>query len=280
MTQEKGKNLFTSAPAATVTSTTTAPSGLTPPSVVQKARSPEEYAAQQKANEKMTEERNKAAVAREQTAITSGQKAEKNVKEYEQFLGLLKETPEAFGITQKSGIVPGIAELAKEGINVPLLGQLKVPGMEEGIARMTLSEKALENRSKADTFAKRQALDYRKNIFEGTGAVSDSETAAANLATGLDKTNPTAANRLFAVLNMEREKLAADRYKGWQDFSKQEKAAGRTPNFGDYEQTDYYTTKSVEEMDKRLAALLPAYVKPKSAEGKKDISSFHSKKPG
>ena len=274
--------IFATAPAATVTpsASAAAPSELTPPSVVQKARSPEEYAARQKADEAITLDRNKAATVREQTAIDSGKKAEKNVKEYDQFLGLLKETPEAFGITQKSGIVPGIAELAKEGISVPLLGQLKVPGMEEGIARMTLSEKALENRSKADTFAKRQALQYRKEIYEGTGSVSDSETAAANAAIGLDKTNPTAANRLFAVLNMEREKLNAERYKGWQDFSKQARAAGRTPNFGDYEQTDYYTTKSVEDMDKRLAALLPSYVKPKGAEGKKDISSFHSKKPG
>jgi hypothetical protein len=274
--------VFATAPAATVTpnAPAAAPSGLTPPSAVQKARGPEEYAARQKADAAMTEERNKAAVAREQTEVTAGKKAEKNVKEYEQFLGLLKETPEAFGITQKSGIVPGIAELSKEGVSVPLLGQFKVPGVEEGIARMTLSEKALENRSKADTIAKRQALDYRKEIYQGTGAVSDSESAAANLATGLDKTNPTAANRLFAVLNMERQKLAADRYNGWIEYKKQEKSAGRTPNFGDYEETDYYTTKSVNDMDKRLAALLPSYVKPKGEEGKKDIGSFHSKKPG
>jgi hypothetical protein len=142
------------------------------------------------------------------------------------------------------------------------VGQFKVPGIEEGIARMTLSEKALENRSKADTIAKRQALDYRKNVYQGTGAVSDAESRAADLASGLDKSNPAAANRLFAILNLEREKLAQDRYNGWIEYKKQEKSAGRTPNFVDYEETDYYKNKSVQDMDKRLDKLLPSYVKP------------------
>jgi hypothetical protein len=213
-----------------------------------------------------------ALVARENETIKQGQKADTNIREFTKMIDLLKETPNMTGIAQVPGVSSSVIALTKDGgVTFPIVGTLRAPELEEAVARKKMSPRELENRSMFDTLAKRAALAYRKEVYEGTGQVSDSETKIAEMANGLSTTSPFRANLMFAILHKERQQLNKDRYDGWIKF----KQANPNKNFSDYEQTDFYRVQSIESMDKRIQAAFPGFFKdPKDM---KPLSSFSKK---
>lgn len=203
--------------------------------------------------------------------------APENIRALERMERILDETPRAVGIAYKPGKGSAAIKLVEEGIQGPFGISLKIPGMEEGIARMSLKQNELDNRAEFNTLAERAALQYRNEVNKGMGSVSNAENVGARVAFGLDVKSPAKANLIFTVLHTEKQKFFMKFNEGWVEFQKKEEAAGRTPSFGAYQKSDYVQKTLVKENDQAIRERLPDLFKQKTPETGSKFDKYYKK---
>lgn len=253
-------------PAATTTTTPPAnfqfkPTGFAPGSKEDLEAKKIQFENANKGAGSESEGRGKTDYTNAETLEAAGKAASDNLPKYEAIKNILHETPRAVGIAYRSGPGSAAIQFVEGGASIPFAGSLKIPGMEEAVARGTLTQKELDNRATFNGLVGQLAMQYKKDVNKGMGSQSDADAKAAETAFGLSNKNPAKANLIFAVLQMEKEKLAQDRYKGWIDYQKNEKAAGRMPEYRNYENSDYYQKTTREQFDKRIREQLPSLFK-------------------
>jgi hypothetical protein len=186
----------------------------------------------------------------------AGAAADKNIRTYEMVQNILHETPRAVGIAYRSGPGSAAIKFVEEGATIPFAGSLRIPGMEEAVARGTLTDKELQNRATFNALVGDLAMAYKKDVNKGMGSQSDADAKAAETAFGISSKNPAKSNLILAILQMEKEKLAKVRNEGWKDYQRQEKAAGRVPEFRDYTLSKFYSDTALQN-DKAIREQLP-----------------------
>lgn len=252
-------------PAATTTTTQPQfqfkPTGFTPGSEEDLKAKQIQFENANKGAGAESEGRGKTDYTNAETLEAAGKAASDNLPKYEAIKNILHETPRAVGIAYRSGPGSAAIQFVESGASIPFAGSLKIPGMEEAVARGTLTQTELNNRATFNGLVGQLAMQYKKDVNKGMGSQSDADAKAAETAFGLSSKNPAKSNLIFAVLQMEKEKLAQDRYKGWIDYQTSEKAAGRMPEYRNYENSQYYQKTTRDAFDKRIREQLPSLFK-------------------
>jgi len=205
-------------------------------------------------------------------------KAKDNIQQYDMAESILRQYPKAFGISQDGSVTAMLSQLIGPGVQVPIVGTLKAPGLEEARAQK-LGPKALAARATFDTLASRFATDYaNQNLTgEGRGTLSNADLKMAGVAKGLSKDVPAASNLIFAVLNRENEQMILERGKAWTTYQQQMRNSGYQPDFNRFRETEAYT-KAMEAKEARIAKRFPEFftaeANAKSTSGQKSPADF------
>ena len=212
------------------------------------------------------------------TLTNAAGKAKDNIQQYDMAEAILRQYPKAFGISQDGSVTAMLSQLIGPGVQVPIVGTLKAPGLEEARAQK-LGPKALAARATFDTLSSRFATDYaNQNLTgEGRGTLSNADLKMAGVAKGLSKDVPAAANLIFAVLNRENEQMILERGKAWTNYQQQMRNAGYQPDFNRFRETEAYTTamdKKEARIAKRFPEFFTAEANAKSTSGEKSPADF------
>jgi hypothetical protein len=212
------------------------------------------------------------------TLTNAAGKAKDNIQQYDMAEAILRQYPKAFGISQDGSVTAMLSQLIGPGVQIPIVGTLKAPGLEEARAQK-LGPKALAARATFDTLSSRFATDYaNQNLTgEGRGTLSNADLKMAGVAKGLSKDVPAAANLIFAVLNRENEQMILERGKAWTAYQQQMRNAGYQPDFNRFRETEAYT-KAMDAKEARIAKRFPEFftaeANAKSTSGGKSPADF------
>jgi hypothetical protein len=159
-------------------------------------------------------------------------------------LNILDNYPEAVGIAFRDRTTGTIISAYKAGL-VPLAGQKDL----EPVFAAQLPREIRVKREQFDSLATNIAAEYRKELNQGLGQVSNYETQMAEKATGLSVSNPVEANRYFATLYLENLRSTKQMIEAWKNY----------PNKNDYtafERSARYKEIQAEN-EERLKKIFP-----------------------
>jgi hypothetical protein len=203
----------------------------------------------------------------------SASRAKDNIQQYDMAESILRQYPKAFGISQDGSVTAMLSQLIGPGVQIPIVGSLKAPGLEEARAQK-LGPKALAARATFDTLASRFATDYaNQNLTgEGRGTLSNADLKMAGVAKGLSKDVPAASNLIFAILNRENEQMLLERGKAWTQYQQDMRSSGQQADFNRFRETDAYT-KAMDAKEARIAKRFPEFF----AKGLEETTSGRNK---
>lgn len=162
-------------------------------------------------------------------------------------INILDTTPEAVGIAFRDRVTGTIISAYKAGL-VPLAGQKDL----EPVFAAQLPREIRVKREQFDSLATNIASEYRRELNQGLGQVSNYETQMAEKATGLSVSNPVEANRYFATLYLENLRSTKQMIAAWKNY----------PNKNDYtafERSPEYK-RIQDENEERLKKIFPPEV--------------------
>ena len=180
------------------------PTGFTPGSEEDLKAKQLQFENSQKSVGSESEGRGKTDATTAEALETAGAAADKNIRTYEMVQNILHETPRAVGIAYRSGPGSAAIKFVEEGATIPFAGSLKIPGMEEAVARGTLTDKELQNRATFNALVGDLAMAYKRDANKGMGSQSDADAKAAETAFGISSKNPAKSNLILAILQMEK----------------------------------------------------------------------------
>jgi hypothetical protein len=210
--------------------------------------------------------------------------AKNNIKEYDMAEAILRKHPKAFGIGQDGSTTAAVIQLIKPGTTIPILGTIKSENIEEAIAQRRLPTEALAARAAFNSIAKRQGVEFAKNNLtgEGRGTLSNADLKMAEVAKGLDKDSPLAANLIFTILNRENEQMMLDRGNLIERHETESRRKGVAPNYSALKASPEWK-KTMEDKEKRVEKRFPEFFKqgtPSGQPGKQSPADFMRNKNG
>jgi hypothetical protein len=205
--------------------------------------------------------------------IDRGQAADTKIQQTTAMINLLKNNEKAFGI----GAVPGIAgatiAITDKGITLPIVGTARAEGFADALASIKSTPQQQADRKIFDSLAANIAAEYRKDLYGGTGPISDTETNAAKVAAGLEGTKQSMlGNLMFARLHQERAMVQKKRYEAYTNW----KSRNPTGSLLQFEMTEDYK-RPAREMDANIREAFPNIFGSASAAQKPSLSSFRRK---
>jgi len=180
------------------------------------------------------------------------------------FENLIKETPTAIGFDAMPGLKGTILDVAEN--------QKILPFGKETVIKNMIGDRAYENRKQLLSLAADLALKYRKDVYKGTGAVSDAESKYAEKAKGLGDENSPKVNIEYARLMSSRSTLDKQLYDGWDQYQKDLKAQGKVAKYRDFEKSQF-AKDAYKAHDDRLKSLHPEWYKEESKGGQRKTKS-------
>jgi len=214
----------------------------------------------------------KMDAARTEKIIERGQAADARIQQATGMINLLKNNERAFGLGAVPGITGATIAITEKGITLPIVGTARAEGFSDALASLQSSPREQEARKKFDALASNIAAEYRKDLYSGTGPISDSESKAAQVATGLEGTKQTMlGNLMFARLHQERAIVQKKRYEAllnWRDRNP-------TTPLREFEKTEDYK-RPAREMDANIREAFPNIFGSGTGE-KPSLSSFRRK---
>lgn len=210
--------------------------------------------------------------ARAEKIIDRGQAADARIQQTTGMINLLKNNERAFGLGAVPGITGATIAITEKGITLPIVGTARAEGFSDALASLQSSPREQEARKKFDALASNIAAEYRKDLYSGTGPISDSESKAAQVATGLEGTKQSMlGNLMFARLHQERAMVQKKRYEAYTDW----KTRNPTGSLLQFERTEAYK-KPAREMDANIREAFPNIFGSGTGE-KPSLSSFRRK---
>lgn len=182
MIQEKGKGLFTSAPATTAAQAPAAPAN----------ESRADYERRMKEQGEISTSRIKEAEVKRTEVLN----ARESSIETGNAIGRIENTlntpagVKAVGVFNKPGVVSAFGQILSEGIQAGNFGSVKFTGLENAVRAAGGDQKTIDAaQSLARDFAQMQ-LNIAKRDLKGQGAVSDNERAIVAKVTGSTANSP------------------------------------------------------------------------------------------
>jgi len=210
--------------------------------------------------------------ARAEKIIDRGQAADARIQQTTGMINLLKNNEKAFGLGAVPGITGATIAITEKGITLPIVGTARAEGFSDALASLQSSPREQEARKKFDALASNIAAEYRKDLYSGTGPISDSESKAAQVATGLEGTKQSMlGNLMFARLHQERAMVQKKRYEAYTDW----KTRNPTGSLLQFERTEEYK-RPAREMDANIREAFPNIFGSGTGE-KPSLSSFRRK---
>lgn len=210
--------------------------------------------------------------ARAEKIIDRGQAADARIQQTTGMINLLKNNERAFGLGAVPGITGATIAITEKGITLPIVGTARAEGFSDALASLQSSPREQEARKKFDALASNIAAEYRKDLYSGTGPISDSESKAAQVATGLEGTKQSMlGNLMFARLHQERAMMQKKRYEALLDWRER----NPTTPLRIFEQSEAYK-RPAREMDANIREAFPNIFGSGTGE-KPSLSSFRRK---
>jgi hypothetical protein len=182
MIQEKGKGLFTSAPATTAAQAPAAPAN----------ESRADYERRMKEQGEISTSRIKEAEVKRTEVLNARESSIETGNAIGRIENILN-TPEgikAVGVFNKPGVVSAFGQILSEGIQAGNFGSVKFTGLENAVRAAGGDQKTIDAaQSLARDFAQMQ-LNIAKRDLKGQGAVSDNERAIVAKVTGSTANSP------------------------------------------------------------------------------------------
>jgi hypothetical protein len=183
-------------------------------------------------------------------------------------IGLVNQSPKAFGILDRPGILAAIGTMIKEGIGAGDV-RIQIPGFEKALLQIMpgVKQKDINNVTEVASNLSQLELMYSKLYLKGQGTVTDSERKIVRTLGTTTSTNPEVikAKARAVAMKADLEIQIADL---WDDY----KTANPTKNYIDFtrDKSSGYRG-AIKDYDSKVESLLapmapkaPSPVKPQS----------------
>lgn len=178
---------------------------------------------QVKAQETALQEQAKADIEEGKTLVGQKQFANDQINASKRVLGLVKTTPQAFGLTANPGLFNAVSSIVDQGVNTPW-GSINL-NVEEPLSKLKLKPEELQARRQAVQALTQIEIGYRKLFLKGEGAVSNMEGALAARLGPEIKDDPKTVQIKAGLIQIAAEKQNAI-IEGYQKYKAQHPAAG------------------------------------------------------